>query len=136
MVLVELMYVLSLLDCLIGNPKASPEEVAASLKTNQKVPPGKASAKAKAKPKTNPAKKDRSPQKPDVPSPNPVPSKRVKGKQAPTEDDGNQSNMIAELLEVGVWDFPSYIQILFLTSYICKTDVFLHLFPGSRPTKG
>lgn len=80
-------------------PKASPEEVEQSLKG--KAPPGKASAKAKAK--TSAGKKERTPQKPNEKSPNPVPSKRVKGKQ-PQEDMSeteSQAKMIAELLEAG-----------------------------------
>ena len=105
-------------------PKASAEEVAKSLKA--KVQPSKASAKAKAK--THAGKKERSPQKDNEKSPNPVPPKRVKGKQPQVElsETESQAKMIAELLEVWFYDFPSYIKILFLTSYICSSSIVCH----------
>ncbi|CAK9116681.1 unnamed protein product [Durusdinium trenchii] len=73
--------------CALGSNEATPEELAGGTKPAPKTAP-KASAKAKPKPKAkgknateSSEKHDRSPVKPDQPSPNPVPPKRMRGKQ-------------------------------------------------------
>lgn len=90
----------------LGSNEATPEELAGGTKPAPKTAP-KASAKAKPKPKAkgknateSSEKHDRSPVKPDQPSPNPVPPKRMRGKQP--ED---QAKEIEELRKV--WFFSS-----------------------------
>ena len=78
----------------INRPKATPEELAAASGRSRKA----TSAKSKAKPAD---KQPRSPQKPNQASPNPAPSKRMKGKQPPSEAD-RAAQMAEELRKVCV----------------------------------
>ena len=74
--------------------EASPEEIAALAEEDgEKKKPSKprTSAKTKAAPKH-----PRSPQKPDQSSPNPVLTKRLKGKQS----EPDQATLIKDLMEV------------------------------------
>lgn len=81
--------------------KATEEEIQENKKGNKsKRGTEKTAAAAKTKPAAPPQQKPDAPASPGEPSPNPAPTKRVKGKQAPPEVD--QQQLIRELQEVRI----------------------------------